>query len=176
MYEMECMEEICGDSINFWLIRLIHNYSAVNYKKFRNLGIHPGQLPVLKKVYEEEGISLKGLANAVHIKPPTVTVTIQRLEKAGLVYKKPDAEDQRVSRIYLTEKGKDLQMEIARLIHENEQLLTGGFSAEEMELLRSYFKRMVENLQQESISRETIQRMEGKLREEMYEENKMVIM
>lgn len=151
---MECMEGIRGDSINSWLIRLIHGYSSVNFKKFMELGIHPGQLPVLKTIYEKEGISLRALADAIHIKPPTVTVTVQRLEKSGLVYKKADSADQRISRIYLTEKGKDIQAEIVRLIDENEKILTRGFSEEERELLRSFFERMVKNLRQVSNSSE----------------------
>lgn len=150
---MECMEEMQGNSINSWLIRLIHNYSSMNFKKFTGLGIHPGQLPVLKLVSEREGISPRALADAIHIKPPTVTVTVQRLEKAGLVYKKADPVDQRVSRIYLTEKGKDIQKEIIHLIDENERILTRDFSGEELEQLRSFFERMVKNLQQmENIS------------------------
>lgn len=145
---MKCMEDIVGDSINSWLIRVIHGYSSVNFKRFKKMGIHPGQFPVLKMVSEQEGINLRELADALHIKPPTVTVTVQRLEKAGLVYKKADDGDQRVSRIYLTEDGRAIQMQIIRLINENERLLTAGFSEEELEQLRSFFQRMTVNLLQ----------------------------
>jgi DNA-binding MarR family transcriptional regulator len=146
---VECTEEVKGDGINSWLVRMIHSYASVNFKKFKELGIHPGQLPVLRTVYDREGISLRELANAIHVKPPTVTVTIQRLEKAGLVYKKADPADQRVSRIYLTEEGKNIHEEIQRLIDENEQLLIQGFSEEELELLCSFLERMTNNLRRE---------------------------
>ena len=144
---MKCMGEFAGNGINSALIRLGHGYSAMNFRKFMQLGIHPGQIPVLRCVYEQEGISLRALADAIHIKPPTVTVTVQRLEKAGLVYKKTDPDDQRISRIYLTEQGKDIQMEILHLDDENEEILTRGFSPEELEQLRGYLARMTENLQ-----------------------------
>lgn len=139
-------KEVRGDSIGTWLIRLMHSYSSANYKKFTELGVHPGQLPVLKGISEKEGINLRTLADTIHIKPPTVTVTVQRLEKAGLVYKQPDADDQRVSRLYLTEKGREVHTELIRLVEENDERMIRGFSPEEIALLRSFLKRMVENL------------------------------
>ncbi|MDO4323695.1 MAG: MarR family transcriptional regulator [Lachnospiraceae bacterium] len=143
------MEEMSGGSINSWLIRLMHCYSSVNFKKFTALGIHPGQLPVMNCIYRKEGISLRALADAIHIKPPTVTVTVQRLEKSGLVYKKADPADQRISRIYMTEKGKNIQREMIHLIDENERILIQDFSEEELEMLRRFLERMVNNLRQD---------------------------
>lgn len=139
-------EQIQDNTINFCLVRMIHSYTSLSFKKFMELGVHPGQLPVLKNVYENEGISLRELAKKIHVRPPTVTVTIQRLEKAGLVYKKADPVDLRVSRIYLTEEGKNIQIEIKALLDESEQILTQGFSEEELAVLRSYFERIVKNL------------------------------
>lgn len=141
---MECKEDI--RNMNYWIIRLIHRYSAVNFKCFQKMGLHPGQLPVLKTVYEKEGISLRELADVLHVKPPTVTVTVKRLEKTGLVYKQADREDLRVNRIFLTEKGKGIIKEISVLLDKNEKILTAGFSREEKETLYSYFERMIENL------------------------------
>lgn len=146
---MEFIEAFEGDNLNVWVIRLMHRYSAVNFKKFMEHGIHPGQLPVLKTVYGHEGISLRDLAMELHVKPPTVTVTVKRLEKAGMVSKKTDPEDLRVSRIYLTEKGKNSMEESLKLLNENAQILTRGFSSEEIDMLCGYFKRMTDNLVKE---------------------------
>ena len=139
-------EDFREDTVNFWLVRMIHGYSSLSFKKFMELGVHPGQLPVLKSVYEEEGISLRELAKKIHVRPPTVTVTVQRLEKAGLVYKKTDPADLRVNHIYLTDKGKDIQAKIRALLDENECTMTAGFSKEELTTLCSYFQRIVGNL------------------------------
>ena len=146
---MQCVMDDSNDSITACVVRLIHNYSSMNFNIFKELEIHPGQLPVLINISRQEGISLRELADTIHIKPPTVTVTIQRLEKAGLVYKKADASDQRISRIYLTEKGKNIQRELDNLFNENERILTKGFSGEEQQLLREFLRRMTENMRQE---------------------------
>lgn len=157
MHERESGEEaqdfmggMKKDSLNSLVFRMIHRYGSLNFGKFQNLGVHPGQLPVFAILQKNEGVSLREMADLLHIKPPTVTVTIQRLEKAGFVIKKPDGKDQRISRIYLTEKGKNLGEEIQLLIMENEQILMEGFSQEELGLLKDFLGRMIRNLVQAS--------------------------
>lgn len=146
----EKWEEIQKTSINSLVFRLMHRYGSLNFNKFQKLGVHPGQLPVFVILRGQEGISLREMADQLHIKPPTVTVTIQRLEKAGFVLKKPDGKDQRINRIYLTEKGKELSEKMWHLFQEDEQILVEGFSKEEQELLKEFFCRMVENLMRAS--------------------------
>ena len=66
------------------------------FGQMQELGIYPGQIPVLGLVSGRDGLSQREIAKILHIKPPTVNVSIQRLEKAGFLYKKPDEKDQRV--------------------------------------------------------------------------------
>lgn len=143
----ECVQ---GSGINALVLRLMHGYGSRNFSKFQGLGIHPGQMPVFCILCKQEGLSLREMADRLYIKPPTVTVTIQRLEKVGLVCKRPDEKDQRISRIYLTEEGRKLSEGIQRLAWEDEQILTEGFSEDEIQLLRNFLFRMTENLMQAS--------------------------
>ena len=135
--------------INSWFLRLMHQYSAINFKRFMDMGVHPGQIPVLRAVHEHAGISLREMAEKLHVKPPTVTVTVKRLEKAGFLYREPDWRDSRVSRIYETEKGKELSREIGQQVCEREVQLLDGFSEEEKAQLCDFFRRMSENLVKE---------------------------
>ncbi len=45
------------------------------------------------------------LVKLTHLKPPTVSVTLQNMEADGLVMRKADSGDMRQMRVYLTEKG-----------------------------------------------------------------------
>jgi DNA-binding MarR family transcriptional regulator len=141
-----CPEPEQLDSMGFWVVRLMHRYGSIHYKIFQELGIHPGQLPVIATLNKKEGLSMRELADELHIKPPTVTVTIQRLEKNGVVCKQTDAKDQRISRLYLTEKGKNLDKKIQAMAQTSEQILTAGFTEAEQEQMKQYFRRMVNNL------------------------------
>lgn len=146
----ECMEPPGGNTINSWVVRLMHRYGSLNFTQFQALGIHPGQIPVLSVLKRQEGVSQREIADMLHIKPPTVTVTLQRLEKSGFVCRKPDPRDQRISRIFLTEKGRSMDKTFEQLIFKNEEILTRGFSEEEKDLLGQMLQRMVNNLMEET--------------------------
>lgn len=121
-------------------------FMAKCFGQMQGLGIYPGQIPVLGMVSKKEGLSQKELAEILRIKPPTVTVSVQRLEKAGFLYKKPDEKDQRIARIYLTEKGKETKARALQRIRENESVMLEGFSETEQCLLRKFLKQILENI------------------------------
>lgn len=134
-------------SIQACFMRLMHRYTSVNYKRFLGIGIHPGQLAFVKAIKEHEGISQRELAEGLHVKAPTVAVAVKRLEKANVVCRRPDPKDQRISRLYLNQKGKEIAEEVIHMLEENEAVLTEGFSEEELKKLREFFQRMSENME-----------------------------
>ena len=144
------LEKNQNNSMDARLLRLMHRYANLNFKKSVELGlhpnVHPGQMPVLGMHHEKEGVSLREKAQELQVKPPTVTVTVKRLEKVGLVCKRPDETDLRVTRIYLTEKGRNISSELRQSLEENEQIMMKGFSEEEKAQLRSFLDRMTQNL------------------------------
>lgn len=75
-------------------------------------GIHPGQAFCLRVVAEHDGISQRDLADTLHLARPTVTKMVQALERSGAVARRPDPDDQRLTRVYLTPGGRELADEI----------------------------------------------------------------
>jgi DNA-binding MarR family transcriptional regulator len=68
------------------------------------------------------------------------------MEKAGLVERKHDVEDQRVSRVYMTKAGRALQENVEQAWHKLEEETFADFTLEERVLLRRFFVQMRENL------------------------------
>jgi DNA-binding MarR family transcriptional regulator len=68
------------------------------------------------------------------------------MEKVNLVKRKPDAEDQRISRVYLTPGGRALQGDVEQTWHRLEEEIFSDFTLEERLLLRRFFLQMRENL------------------------------
>lgn len=149
---MECRNSEPDDSVQAWLMRMFHRYSAVNYWRiFRQLSgteIHPGQLLFLKAISEQEGIRQGELVQILHVKPSTVAVTMKRMERSEIICRKQDSSDMRVSRIFLTEKGRQLADRIQGILKENEEVLTEGFTEEELQLMKACFARMMQNMEQ----------------------------
>lgn len=73
---------------------------------FAEQGLHPAQGVCLKTISQNEGLSQRELADILRIERATASVMLQKMEKSGIIERKPDALDQRISRIFLTANGK----------------------------------------------------------------------
>lgn len=128
--------------------KMIHLYYRNTFTIFKESELHPKQVPLLCILDEDEGMSQKEISQKLNISPPTVAVSIKRLERAGFLERKTDEKDQRKSRIYLTEEGRDMIRKSKAYIEENEKVLFKGFSESELCLLRRFFDQMIFNLEQ----------------------------
>ena len=63
------------------------------------IGLHAGQELILAHLGNEDGQTQSQLVDVVCIQPATITKSLDRLEAAGLVQRRTDGEDGRVSRI-----------------------------------------------------------------------------
>lgn len=133
-------------SMQSYLMDIFRSYTAKCFHQMMEMGIYPGQMPVLHELSQKDGISQRELARSLHVKPPTVNVTIQRLEKSGIVCRRQDANDQRVMRVYLTDSGKQKLDEAMVSIHRNEEILFGNFTEAELCLMRRFFTQIIENI------------------------------
>lgn len=140
-----------GDSLQGMFLQLTHSYFHKMYHQVSNLGLHPGQVPILHVLYKQEGLSQRELARMLNIKPPTVTVTIRRMEKAGFVKRYQDEADQRISRIHLTHKGRESFLQVKEIMQANEKAVFSDFSETEICLIRRFFKQMRENIEKISV-------------------------
>src|SRR5260221_10677438 len=77
-----------------------------------SIGLHAGQEQFLSSLWTEDGLTQIELAEKMCVQPPTVNKMLTRLESAALVERRLDPEDNRYTRIYLTEKSRNLKQEV----------------------------------------------------------------
>jgi DNA-binding MarR family transcriptional regulator len=133
-------------SLNYLLTRILKLRRLKLHSLFNEYGIHPGQHPILFALWEKDGQTQKELADHLIIKPSSLTVNLQRMEKAGLIKKAVDLEDKRISRVYITEKGNSLRVQIEKTLQIVEEECFKDFSEEEKTILKVYFLRIQDNL------------------------------
>lgn len=131
------------DSLFAQICKLKH---ARIHTLLEDLGLYRGQPSVLKALWEEEGLMHTELARRLQVQPATITKMLQRMEKAGFVERRSDPEDQRVSRVYLTEAGRAVRAGVQQVWRQIEEEAFAGFSPEERGLLRRLFLQIRENL------------------------------
>ncbi|AUN94951.1 MarR family winged helix-turn-helix transcriptional regulator [Pseudazoarcus pumilus] len=74
----------------------------------RQSGITGAQLWALQELFERPGLRVGELGNLMALHQSTVSNMVDRLETSGLVRKERTAVDQRVVRLYLTDRGGEL--------------------------------------------------------------------
>jgi DNA-binding MarR family transcriptional regulator len=110
------------------------------------IGLYGGQQFVLMALWENEGITHSELAEQLHVRPATITNALKRMERAGFIERRRDAEDRRVSRVYLTDAGRNIRGAIEEVWRELEEQTFADFSSEERALLNQFLLRIRNNL------------------------------
>ena len=140
------MDILSKDSLYYNFLEVIRFHYYRTHVLLEEIGVYPGQPPMLFILNQEDGQSQKELANKLKIKPSTITVMLKRMEKANLIVRKKDDKDQRISRVYLTEKGKKVCEDTIEVVKQIERECFKDFTEEEKETLKSLFLKMKNNL------------------------------
>lgn len=135
-------------SLRDLITELTKVYFVKSFKIISDKGIHPGQAALLRLVCEEPGLSQKEIAKKLNIQPPTVAVSIRRLEKAGWLKREIDSEDKRISRVFITKAGSQLVTELNFTTKEVDNLVFAGISEAEKCLLRRILIQLIQNLRE----------------------------
>lgn len=134
------------ENIDFILANVGHLHRTRAQQLFESLGLHQGQPPVLRALWEQEGLTHTELGARLKVTAATITKMLQRMEKAGFLTRQPDAQDQRVSRVYLTEGGRAVKGKLEKVFKQLEEESFAGLSMQERELLHGLLLRLRANL------------------------------
>ena len=126
--------------------RVIRMYYGRMQAQLAEVGIYRGQPPIMGLLYQHDGMSQKEMAGALNLSPATMTVTLKRMEKAGLVRREMDEHDQRILRVHLSEQGRQMWLKSADQIRAVTEELMEGFTPEEERQMREYLYRIARNM------------------------------
>ena len=69
-------------------------------------------------MWEKQGLSSADLSSRLVIDSATMTGLVLRMEALGFLARRPDPEDRRVSRVYLTSRGRRLKRPLIKAVVE----------------------------------------------------------
>ncbi len=134
------------DTLDSLLANVCHLHRTRFQQLFEALGLYQGQPPLLRQLWDQEGLTQSELAERLKLAPATVTKMLQRMEKTGFIRRQPDTDDQRISRVYLTEAGRAVQDRAEEVFRTLEAETFANLTLEETLLLRRLFLQIRENL------------------------------
>ena len=106
-----------------------------------------GEFPLLFKLMKKgDGLTQKEICEMLFISKSTTSKVINSLVDKGYLRKEKDEEDRRATRIYLTEKEREIEEIIEEIDEKAEKVMLEGFDDNEKERLRTYLQRIINNL------------------------------
>jgi len=132
-------------------VKLCHDIARLGRAKNRETVIEgvmsqPGARLVLSFLAVSDGKSQKELVELTHLRAPTVSVILQKMEDEGIARRRRNPEDKRELRVYLTEYGREVDRNGIAKIKQTDALALEGLSPQEIETLMTLLGKMKENL------------------------------
>ena len=127
----------CRPELKDTPVKLCNEISRLFFARMRECWGHdgvmsqPGARMILQFLISTDGVIQRDLVEWTHLKAPSVSVILQKMEQEGLVHRCPDDQDLRQTRVYLTDAGRALDGETIENILRLARLATDGLSEEE---------------------------------------------
>ncbi len=129
-----------------FLAQFTQTYRALSEAFMDRIGVHRAQAIVLYRLCVQEGMTQSEIAQQLAVQGATVTELLQRMEEAGFVFRRRDAEDNRLVRVYVTELGREKKRFIMEQYFNLESAIFYGFKDSERYQLRQYLGRALDNM------------------------------
>jgi len=144
------MEFTLDGSISFWIKKIYQKTGYLFNDRLAQFGLTTAQVEVLALLWNYgDGQTQKELHEKLCIGPASLTKVLDMLVAGGWVERKQDAEDARVNRIYLTEKGMAQEKVCAEILFAVERLIRKNLSPEEAAILLMLLKKAESFLEEE---------------------------
>ncbi|GGU47683.1 hypothetical protein GCM10010211_09610 [Streptomyces albospinus] len=137
-----------GGPVSHAIFRLARLHRMFAGQLLRRIGLHPGQELVMMHLWELGPQRQTDLVRLMDSDAATMTRTVQRLEQAGFVRRRPSPTDKRASLIEPTVASHALRHEVERIWSQLEDLSTAGMSADEQTTALLTLERLEHNLVQ----------------------------
>ena len=87
------------------IVEFYEKLSSWEHEVVRGSELTPGQMHAIEIIGHEKSLRMKELAEKLGVTTGTLTVTVDRLERKGLIERKPHETDRRSYRVVLTGSG-----------------------------------------------------------------------
>ncbi len=125
-------------------------------QRARQYGMTRAQWAVLVRLDRSEGLKQSELAELLDLQPITLTRLLDRLAQNGLIERRPDPNDRRANRLFLTPAARPLLERLSELGIDMMETVLEGLDAKALERLLHDLERVRENLRG-AINRNSLQ-------------------
>jgi DNA-binding MarR family transcriptional regulator len=130
------------DCIIFLLAKAYQKAHGDFKKRLQSFGLTPIQHLILEVLWGQDGLSASDIGKKLVLDGATLSGVLDRLAIGGWILKKPDRDDKRVLRNFLTPMSKELKPKLSETRDQTNEDLLKSFSIEEKVLLKRFLRDM----------------------------------
>ena len=134
------------NSLGFVLNRTNNKLKNALIQILKPYDITPEEWGTLKRLWQQDGISPKCIAELTFKDQPTTVRKLKKLEKKGLIFREVNLADNRSYLIYLTDRGKELKDILIPLTEKKLKEVLKGIDQQEVQKLLEILNRIYANL------------------------------
>ena len=131
------------DSVSYLLGKLTISHRNLLEKSVTEVGLHSGQVFVMMELWKKDGQRQVDLAEKLNLAPPTVNKILGGLLEADFVRRAKYEDDARSTRIFLTERGKDVKEALEEKWADLEMQTVEGMTQTEALILKQLLQKML---------------------------------
>jgi MarR family transcriptional regulator, organic hydroperoxide resistance regulator len=134
------------ETLSYTLAQICKAHRTWADEVLAEVGLHVGQEMFLMQLWKQDGQAQSEMASNMCVQPPTVNKMLSRMESAGLVERRTDAEDNRVSRVYLTAEARALQEKVQAAYEQLEERTIANLSLADRDVLKRLLRQVYDNV------------------------------
>jgi DNA-binding MarR family transcriptional regulator len=135
------------DDLGFLLAKATQRWNEQLRDRFRDAGwdeVRPSYGSILVPLFEEDGLRMGDLARRARLSKQTMTTMVRLLEREGLVRRRPDLDDGRASRVFLTAKARKFEPVAERTLQELANLAQERLGDRRLQSVKNALKEWIE--------------------------------
>ncbi len=143
----------------FRVLVLMHRMSQINRGEISRtrFDLSISQLELLKFIGANSGCHIQDVAEGLNLTPPTVSVSIRRLEEEGWVERRSDPNDGRATCLYLTDKSAQALQHTVNHQMKMAQSLLGELNQKEQNQLLALLEKAIIGMENHTNERDSLE-------------------
>jgi DNA-binding MarR family transcriptional regulator len=135
------------DDLGFLLAKAMQRWNELLALRFADAGypeIRPSYGSVLLPLFEQDGLRMGELARRARLSKQTMTQMIRRLERDGLVERRPDPSDARASLIFLSPRSRGFEPVAAETLADIDRLVRRRLSPQRVREVKEALREVMD--------------------------------
>ncbi|MCC5464642.1 MarR family winged helix-turn-helix transcriptional regulator [Pelosinus baikalensis] len=134
------------DSLGFWINVVAGKMKNELNRSISMYNITAEQWAVLSRLWEEQGVTQKDLAERTGKDQPNTGRILDKLERKGLVNRIPDTQDRRIVLVFLTDTGCELKEKLIPIVTDVLIRAQRGIDDKDITYLKQILEKLSRNI------------------------------